>query len=898
MTIQLVNAVRVDGDSQSAGAQLTLSAALEAELVARRDAVYVGSDPTVGTTAPVGLVHSASYLTGLYAETGPHVTFVRSTGGSAASTLTDWAGYARDTKVGEALIWGARRVENLARYTEHLSYTGSDGWSAVNSATVTLPTTAARTGPDGEFSAWIVTRAAQANSVLRQMRSMRRPGRLAGNDLLLPVSHVGGWSLRRISGGPSTAEIRVHTPGGATLATQVVNITTSWQDFGILFTPAAPVRVSGLSWATNVLTVTATAHGLASGSTVRVSGCQPSTFDGDYTITGVATNTFTVALVGDPGTATFFGWVQQGYVLSVAPATWASTSAGAVEVAFPFISDRLGYGTNEVPEYVAHDAGVRGQYFYGAAVDGVRYYSRRPGNVLTPATGVISKSNGTALTTIDGLATFAESTNQITNSEDFSSWTATNVTLSATTAPNGNNNGTLLDDGAGAGAHRIQLPGSIVATQDLGSGTVGYLANYSIFAGQPGGGQGFVYLEMVDRAGATQTAWFNLATGATSNVTVGVAYMEALATDWRCIWCVPVGVGGSEVVLRVGMSAAAGTASYTGQNKTVRIWGASFVGAQLISSSVQQRPIATPYARNDSTARVQPGAVAWLGCDGVVGQGDVAAYSECTPYFQWTQADKVSYTAPIYFRTQSPQQVYQASSTRPSPYDWDRWGITLRPNSSPASEHKSKFGFDLYNGEPTALYLWSAARTVVPGQWIVPSDTQPDNLNSKGVFLATLVTGPTGGAEPSWPASLNGSVVDGGVTWVRANDNGINGNWEPYNGAHMAGPSTFMSATKLGCFIGDSNDYGFFCNGVEATKQTVPQPAVSPAWGSSMRYPIRAMWMGTMGTNDGLTLAALLTTYQGSSGVGMMGVHTMFHRNVQLWSRLERARQVLQGLTT
>ena len=34
MTIQLVNAVRVDGDSQSAGAQLTLSAALEAELVA------------------------------------------------------------------------------------------------------------------------------------------------------------------------------------------------------------------------------------------------------------------------------------------------------------------------------------------------------------------------------------------------------------------------------------------------------------------------------------------------------------------------------------------------------------------------------------------------------------------------------------------------------------------------------------------------------------------------------------------------------------------------------------------------------------------------------------------------------------------------------------------------
>ena len=289
--------------------------------------------------------------------------------------------------------------------------------------------------------------------------------------------------------------------------------------------------------------------------------------------------------------------------------------------------------------------------------------------------------------------------------------------------------------------------------------------------------------------------------------------------------------------------------------------------------------------------------MALVGLDGVLGQNDIAAYAEVTPYFRWTQADKVSYTAPLYFRTQSPQQVFGASSTRPSPYDWDRFGITLRPNASPASEHKSKFGFDLYNGEVTQFYLWSAGKVVKQGDWIVPSDTQPDNLNARGVFLATLVTGATGGSEPSWPGSLNGSVVDGGVTWVRANDNGINGNWEPYNGAHAAGSGTFMTTTKMACFIAAANDYGFFISGAEAPHQTVPQPAVSPVWGSGMRYPIRCMWMGTMGTNDALTLSSLLSTYQSTTGVGMMGVHTMFHRRVRVWSRLERARQVLQALT-
>lgn len=899
MPIQLTDVIRIGGVPQAIGTQLAMSPADEAYLVSIGRAIYVGGDPSVGNPAPAGLVYQADFEDGLYASVGPHCQFFRSTGGNALSHVTDWAGYLRECRAGEALVWGARRIENLLRYTEHLTYTGANGWSAVNGASVSVPNAVGRRGPDGEQSAWVVTRDAQANSVLRTRDTLRRYGRLAGSDLLLPVSHVAACWIRRISGGTSTAEIRIHSPGGATLATQVMNITTDWALYGILFTPAAPRRITGLSWASNVLTVTSPSHGLASGSTVRLSSSQPATFDGDFTITGVTTDTFTVAMGTNPGSATFFGWLQQGYAFSVAPTSWAATSIASVEVAMPMVSDRLGYATNVVPEYVSQDAVLRGQYFHGAAVDGVRYSNRQPANTLNPATGVISVSLGALIDTVEGVATFAESTNQITNSEDFSGWTATNVTLGVDTAPTGANNATTLNDGASAGSHRIELPGSIVATANLGTGSVGYLANFSVYAGKPAGGQDFCYLEMVDRAGAVQTAWFNVSTGAVGSVSVGTAYTEGPFAngDYRCIWCVPVGVGASEITLRIGMGAVSGTKSYTGSNKTIRIWGASFIGAQTISSSVQQRPIACPYARNDSTARTQPGAVMWLDTDGMLGKTDVAVYSETTPYFQWSQPDKVTYTATVYFRTASPQQAFQQTSTAIGQYDWDRFGMTVRPNDQPASEHKGKFGCDLYNGEVTQYYLWAPNKVVRPGDWIVPSGTQPDNLNGRGVFLATMVTGPTGGSEPSWPGSLNGSVVDGGVTWVRANDNGINGNWEPYNGAQITPPAGFMALTKTAFFIGDNTDYGYFVNGVEAPKQTVPQPCVNPVYGTSMRWPIKAMYWGTLGTNQGLTLSAIQSTYQSSTGIGLMGIHTQFHRRTKLWSKLGRTRDTLRSMT-
>ena len=51
MPIQLLVNKRFSGVAYAAGAQLTLSPGLEADLVYQREAVYVGDDPRVGNTA-------------------------------------------------------------------------------------------------------------------------------------------------------------------------------------------------------------------------------------------------------------------------------------------------------------------------------------------------------------------------------------------------------------------------------------------------------------------------------------------------------------------------------------------------------------------------------------------------------------------------------------------------------------------------------------------------------------------------------------------------------------------------------------------------------------------------------------------------------------------------------
>src|SRR5690606_38968021 len=96
----------------------------------------------------------------------------------------------------------------------------------------------------------------------------------------LPVPHFLGVNLRMSDTNPvASAEPRIYTPGGPVHITKVIAIDGEMRTYGLTFTPAAPRRITALSWAGGVLTVTCPSHGYASGTNIRLSGSLPATFD-------------------------------------------------------------------------------------------------------------------------------------------------------------------------------------------------------------------------------------------------------------------------------------------------------------------------------------------------------------------------------------------------------------------------------------------------------------------------------------------------------------------------------------------------------------------------------------------------------------------------------------------
>jgi hypothetical protein len=64
-----------------------------------------------------------------------------------------------------------------------------------------------------------------------------------------------------------------------------------------------------VTWGSGSITVTETAHGRSTGDTVRLSGFTPDGYDGEYTITVTAADTYTAALAANPGAVTVLGTV-------------------------------------------------------------------------------------------------------------------------------------------------------------------------------------------------------------------------------------------------------------------------------------------------------------------------------------------------------------------------------------------------------------------------------------------------------------------------------------------------------------------------------------------------------------------------------------------------------------
>jgi hypothetical protein len=71
--------------------------------------------------------------------------------------------------------------------------------------------------------------------------------------------------------------------------------------------------ITTATWSADVVTFTATAHGYVATDSVTVEDCGNSNYDGTYTVVSAPTaDTFTAALVGDPGAFTTDGYVSEG----------------------------------------------------------------------------------------------------------------------------------------------------------------------------------------------------------------------------------------------------------------------------------------------------------------------------------------------------------------------------------------------------------------------------------------------------------------------------------------------------------------------------------------------------------------------------------------------------------
>lgn len=753
----------------------------------------------------------ASLTASLVPEVGPLPIFYRDSSGSGLPYVTDAYSVLRQTVTGECMFWGARRVYNLCRYSENLTFNGTNGWSAVNSASVAIPGTSQQAGPDENQTAWLITRAnATASSVLRSQATY----------VLRAVPHT--FSVWLKAGTATTAELRIYIPSGATLVTQIVNVDSTWRRYAISGTP-----------------------------------------DG-----------------------------TSGYAYSIAAGSWSSGSSVTVLAAFPQLEEI--YGTSNVApsEYVPRDSYPQNSYWYGAGVDGVRYFDTAQANTLNVSTGVVTETAGAALTTTKGVVTMPSVQQFFLNTATMSTATGSALTITANTVagPDGAVSAISLTEDTTTATHFASQTLTGTSTFD------GKYVTYTVYAKYPGASTGrqWIRLALLDVDGATtKSCFFNIETGTVGTASHGVGYVETLADGWfRCVWsAVPLGSGASDAIARIFLSTDGSTISYLGASKLVYVWGPNVTSA--LSSSGSEKPLALPYVVAAGAANNIPGSLVAYEVEGLLGYTDFAVVSDFSAYYVPAQQDKKTYSAVTYIRTVAPVQNAGGVGV----YDWDRTGLTIRPNDSPPSAQKSMFGWDCYFGDLNNTYFWRPDHQYNVGNIALDTTTLPNNSNSKKMFTC-VVGGQSGAVEPTWvttfttpPNTTTNLTTDGSVRWQVNEDNGISGNWEPYLGRQRVPSGGFLETKRYSWFI-SASEYGCFENGAAFDRQT--DQLYGNGARTVLRYLPKLLYLGTFGSNQGIPPGAIGS----ASPSALMSNHTSMHKNVRVYNAQMTAAEVAALSTT
>ena len=128
---------------------------------------------------------------------------------------------------------------------------------------------------------------------------------------------IGGWNARdsQANMNPMDAIQLVNwypTPTDVTMR-------KGWTQSSLLTTPTGAVAISTITRVNTVATLTTvSAHGLATGNQVSISGCTPSEYNGVYTITVVNSTSFTYTMAAVPsGSASVVGSYEKGITTPV-----------------------------------------------------------------------------------------------------------------------------------------------------------------------------------------------------------------------------------------------------------------------------------------------------------------------------------------------------------------------------------------------------------------------------------------------------------------------------------------------------------------------------------------------------------------------------------------------------
>lgn len=604
---------------------------------------------------------------------------------------------------------------------------------------------------------------------------------------------------------------------------------------------------------------------------------------GTYVATQVITLTSSwqrIAVVGTPVAGTT-------YRLSMAAGDLSSGATGTVYISNFQLEEIIGDSNTAPSEYVSRDDMPRGMYWHGAAVDGVQYFNTAKGNTLA-GTGVVTEATGAALTTAVGVACCPSAFQFVTNTDTLAGSTQTNCTIpsSLIAAPSGVVEGlrVLESTDAGAVAHYVQHTLSGGDTYDDK-----YICS-SIYVKAGTITWGRFVLSDLD-AGTSKSVYFNLSTGAVGTSTSGVMEVETLANGWfRFMWTVKLTTGASVPAIRFYIVSADNTATYQGNGtKYCTIWKWNITSA-LTAASTSDKPIAPLAVSNTSgSGNNIPGRYVSFMLKGLLGKTNFGVVSTFTPYFTATRVDKGQYSAVTYIRTDSLAQVCNGFNIR----DFDRTGLTIRPNASPGSVHLSKWAFDFYNGELNPLIRWDTLKArgtaVAVGEWVIPNAATPDNSGAHKAFRCQ-VAGTLGNTEPTWDTTyvatpdtttnITSENAPGTAKWQVNDANGITGNWEPYRGCHLAPlTSTFGATTKYAWFIAD-DDYGCYENGTAFVKQTSAVNAMLGN-GCTLRHNPTVLYLGTTGSK-----VAAGTTFNPIYTVdNAMPPYVSFHKNLKVIKR-------------